>query len=146
MAKGSGLSIDSDPIGFFIHKPTVINSFQEDYNKKINYKTFLPSSMDITTIHERSPPHPTLQFPVNLNCSHQDSPMQSDENRTVIDEMDFFADNRNPDTKASPSSHDIVDDNHKSLNDQIDIAMNVNVSINYLSSNIINFAICFLID
>ncbi|PON35116.1 WRKY domain containing protein [Parasponia andersonii] len=149
MAKGSGLSIDSDPIGFFIHKPTVLNSFQQDYNnnnnnhyKKINYKHLLPSSsMDTTTIHERSsppPPHPTLQIPVNLNCAHQvDSPAQSDENRTVIDEMDFFADNRNRDTKASPSSHDHdIGDHHKSLNDhQIDIEMNVNTGLNLLTTN-----------
>ncbi|PON62207.1 WRKY domain containing protein [Trema orientale] len=151
MAKGSGLSIDSDPIGFFIHKPTVLNSFQQDYNnnnnhhKKINYKPLLPSpSMDTTTIHERSspspppPPHPTLQFPVNLNCAHQvDSPAQSDENRTVIDEMDFFADNRNRDTKASPSSHDHdIGDHHKTLDDhQIDIEMNVNTGLNLLTTN-----------
>ncbi|XP_062106083.1 probable WRKY transcription factor 31 [Humulus lupulus] len=147
MAKGSGLSIDSDPIGFFMHKPTVLNSFEEDFsnhhhNKKISNQNHLirpASSMDASTIHhERSPPHQTLQFPVNLNCTHhKDSPEPSEENnnRTVIDEMDFFAENRNRDIKPSPAHHHDIVDHHKSFNDLIDFQMNVNTGLNLLTTN-----------
>jgi hypothetical protein len=90
MAKGSGLSIDSaDPFGFFQHRPIVLNSFPEDNNR--NTHKWKLSAMDATTLN-RSPPT-TIQFPLNLNCSHhhQDSPPPSDDKRMVIDEMDFFA-------------------------------------------------------
>lgn len=105
MAKGSGLSIDSDPIGFFLHRPIVLNSFQDDNNNYIHHKKIKKllhsDSMDATI--QRSPPHPTLQFPVNLNCTttHDD-----DHKRTVMDEMDFFADHKTHDrpSKANSSS------------------------------------------
>ncbi|KAF4394475.1 hypothetical protein G4B88_018625 [Cannabis sativa] len=152
MAKGSGLPIDSDPIGFFIHKPTVLNSFEEDFNNNNKISNNSINSMDASSTihhHERSPPHhhhhhQTLQFPVNLNYTHHkdnNSPEPSDEknnnnNRTVIiNEMDFFAENRNRDIKPSPSSYHDMIDHHKSFNEQIDIDMNVNTGLNLLTTN-----------
>ncbi|XP_047341918.1 probable WRKY transcription factor 31 [Impatiens glandulifera] len=71
MAKGSGLSIDSDPIGCFLrHQPTVINSFPDDNNNFHHYH------------------HPKLKFePMDLN--HQD------QHKSSTTERDFFADNNN---------------------------------------------------
>lgn len=132
MAKGSGLSIDSDPIGFFLHKPIVLNSFQEDqYIHHKNKLSTIATSMDTTTTIRTSPP-PTLQFPVNLNCTHVDDhhsdsppPPSSPEKRTVIDEMDFFADDKNHVAKASSTADA---DDRKDLVGPRDIEFNVNVS------------------
>ncbi|KAF3443592.1 hypothetical protein FNV43_RR13280 [Rhamnella rubrinervis] len=144
MAKGSGLSIDSDPIGFFLHKPIVLNSFQEDQyihrkNKlSTSTTTSTATSMDTTTAIQRSPP-PTLQFPVNLNCTHVDDhhsdsppPPSPPEKRTVIDEMDFFADDKNHVAKAS--SADDADD-RKDLIGPRDLEFNVNTGLNLLTTN-----------
>ncbi|KAL6329924.1 hypothetical protein AAG906_039839 [Vitis piasezkii] len=86
MAKGSGLSFGSDPI-FFLHKPIVINSFPEDHSKRF-------AAMDATKNQSTT----TIQFPVNLNCAHPDSPVPDDEKPRIVDEMDFFAD-KNRDSK-----------------------------------------------
>lgn len=40
----------------------------------------------------------TIQFPVNLNCAHPDSPVPDDEKPRIVDEKDFFAD-KNRDSK-----------------------------------------------
>ncbi|KAH7510517.1 hypothetical protein FEM48_ZijujUnG0103900 [Ziziphus jujuba var. spinosa] len=146
MAKGSGLSIDSDPIGFFLHRPIVLNSFQDDKNNYIhhNKKKLLSNSMD-NTIHQRSPPPPppptTLQFPVNLNRTghddddhhhhrHDSPPSSSDQKRTVIDEMDFFADHKNYDHRSNANSSSAADNNgHR------EIQLNVNTGLNLLTTN-----------
>ncbi|EXB37867.1 WRKY transcription factor 6 [Morus notabilis] len=136
MAKGSGLSIDSDPIGLFIHKPTVLNSFQQDqdynnnhHNIKKEYGQLHPNYPMDSTI-QRSPPPTTIQFPVNLNCTTSPAPSDRDQKRKVIDEMDFFRDNR--------SSSMATSDDHKDLNinrmDQID-ELKVNTGLNLLTAN-----------
>lgn len=101
--------------------------------------------MDASTIHQRSPPPPplpppTLQFSVNLNCTHEDvdnhhhhhhhhqhSPEPpSNEKRKVIDERDFFADNKShvdQDKSASADPADKMD-----LHGPTDMEFNVNVS------------------
>ena len=62
------------------------------------------------TLNSRSSPS-TIQFPVNLNRSHQhDSPPPSDDKRMVIDEMDFFAENEK-DHDNKPASTDHADKN-----------------------------------
>jgi hypothetical protein len=114
MAKGSGLSIDSaDPFGFFPHRPIVLNSFPEDSNNNNNiisrniHKWKL-STMDATL--NRSPPSSsTIQFPLNLNCSHhhEDSPPLSDDKRMVIDEMDFFAEKSHDNEAFSTDKKDL---------------------------------------
>jgi hypothetical protein len=106
MAKGSGgLSIDSDPIatsGYFLHKSTVLTSFpEENINPKWKHlaATSARQSMDVKA--NRSPPS-TFQFPVKLINTNEhdhdhdpDSSLPSDNRRrTVIDEMDFFADKK----------------------------------------------------
>lgn len=128
MGKGSDHSIHSDPIGFFHHKPLVLNSFQEDHfinnGHDPNRRKRLHPSMD-TSIQTTSPPT-TFRFPLNLNSSHDDhhsSPPPSDyENRTVIDEMDFFADDQKRHVKASFKRRD------RELNSPSDIQYKVNVS------------------
>lgn len=103
MAKGSGLSIDSDPIGLFLHQPIVLNSFPEDDNRNNNHSRnpkWKLGAMDATQL-DRSAPS-TIQFPLNLNCSHhQDSPPPSDDKRTVVNEMDFFAEKYHHNKAAS---------------------------------------------
>ncbi|KDP24852.1 hypothetical protein JCGZ_24446 [Jatropha curcas] len=104
MAKGrSGLFIDSDLItsGFFIHNPTVLNSFpdQQIFNSNNNTKLTFMDSSTAATVPASSTTTTTIQFPVNLNHDANDdhhhhnhhASLPSDEKRTVIDEMDFFA-------------------------------------------------------
>ena len=124
MARGSGLSIDSDLIGsFLLHKPIVLNSFPEEHNNDIvgsgsssnndlNSKLGF-AAMDSTVSNKRSSPTRTIPFQVNLNChhDHQDS---SDDNhkRIIIDEMDFFSDKKNrddDDDKVVSASADAVE-------------------------------------
>lgn len=106
MAKGrSGLSIDSDPIGFFLHKPNVINSFPEDtphinshFPNYFNFATHNYHTTAMDAINRSS--SSTIQFPVNLNCTTQDVPATSDEKRPLIDEMDFFSDKNHGTSKT----------------------------------------------
>ena len=142
MAKTSGISIDLDPtISFFLHNPPVLNSFPEDttdnnviknpkYCRKILFHTTSP--MDATTAKSSSPT--TSQFPVNLNCSHCQQPsFFSDDKRTVVGEMDFFAEKNNKlvddddDGDANPihtSDTDIKESTDRTVLDLV----NVNVS------------------
>ncbi|GMI98519.1 hypothetical protein like AT1G62300 [Hibiscus trionum] len=134
MAKLSGLSIDSDPnISFSLHIPTVLNSFPEQQdtkpninNNKSNYCPKLSlSAMDDASTANMSPPPPTaIQFPVNLNCSHDEHP------RRVIGEMDFFAE------KNFKLAAEVDDPDH--ANDPIDrtaLELNVNTGLNLLTTN-----------
>ncbi|XVF81634.1 hypothetical protein PTKIN_Ptkin15bG0170900 [Pterospermum kingtungense] len=94
MAKPTEFSIDLDPppFSFFLHNPTVLNSFpqQQDNTQhpntntttnnnnvvKANIPKYYTAPMDATTAKIRSPPPPpplTIQFPVNLSsCSRHD--------------------------------------------------------------------------
>ncbi|PRQ52747.1 putative transcription factor WRKY family [Rosa chinensis] len=139
MAKGGGLSIDSDPIGYLsLHKPIVLNSFQDQYpnSSSTTHKQHLSGlSMDHHTHQARSPPPPqTLQFSVNLNCTddnddRENSPPQSDDNqRKVVDERDFFADNNNKAEEASTEKMDF-DDGPSGME------FNVNTGLNLLITN-----------
>nr|WGV38210.1 WRKY [Loropetalum chinense var. rubrum] len=133
MAKGSGLSIDSDPIGLFLHKPTVINSFPEFNNSNNNFKwkkkfDFMESTMN----HNNRSPSTTIQFPVNLNRTHDDQDVAvqvtpSDEKRTVIDEMDFFSD-KNRDAKS-------INIDKKDSNGTNGFDFNVNTGLHLLTAN-----------
>ncbi|KAJ7948138.1 WRKY family transcription factor [Quillaja saponaria] len=140
MAKGGGLSIDSDPNGmFFPHKPIVLNSFPEENNHNNNnnhkLKLITPMDMDAPKVNNGSPPS-TIQFQVSLNCAHddQDSPAPSDEKRTVIDEMDFFADeyNRDDDHKVGSASAE-ADKNDPSA--PAILEFRVNTGLNLLTTN-----------
>ncbi|KAM1324403.1 probable WRKY transcription factor 31 [Malus sylvestris] len=156
MAKGSGLSIDSDPFSFSLHHPIVLNSFQEDqYNhhlpplsttkKQLHHHHSSLMLMDNSTaIHRRSPPPPpptTIRFAVNLNRSHDDdvqhspdSPPPSNEQRKVIDERDFFADSKNHlDHEKSVGSDDPA--NKMDLHGPTDMEFNVNTGLNLLLTN-----------
>ncbi|KAL5573377.1 hypothetical protein UlMin_022974 [Ulmus minor] len=129
MAKGSGLSIDSDPVRFFIHKPIVLNSFQEDYNNHHTKNKHPPPSMDATIQRSTSPS--ALQFPVNLNRGHpdrQDSPPPPDQKRPVFDEMDFFAKSRNNEARAASSGENL-------LNGPTEMEFDVNTGLNLLTTN-----------
>ncbi|PPS08113.1 hypothetical protein GOBAR_AA12526 [Gossypium barbadense] len=86
--------------------------------------------MDDASTPSRSPPPPTIQFPVNPNCTNNEIP------RRVIGEMDFFAE----------KNHKLVDDhvddsdhaNATDINDSIDrtaLELNVNTGLNLLTTN-----------
>ncbi|GMI69092.1 hypothetical protein like AT1G62300 [Hibiscus trionum] len=145
MAKPSGLSIDSDPnLSFFLHIPTVLNSFPDQQqhtepniivfnNTNSNCCTELSvSAMDDASKPNMSPPPPppptTIQFPVNLNASHDEHP------RRVIGEMDFFA-------EKNRKLADDVDDSDRAnadIDDSIDrtaLELNVNTGLNLLTTN-----------
>ncbi|XP_058210632.1 probable WRKY transcription factor 31 isoform X1 [Rhododendron vialii] len=107
MAKGSGLSIDTDRIGCFLHHPTVINSFPDDHhhhhnnnsNRRLNHHH---PKLKLEPMETTQQVPNTIQFPVNLNCTSHDGdeddedvdPPPSGDKRRVIGEMDFFADNK----------------------------------------------------
>ncbi|KAE8685261.1 putative WRKY transcription factor 42 [Hibiscus syriacus] len=135
MAKLSGLPIDSDPnISFFLHIPTVLNSFPEQEDTKpnivlINSNFCTVPAMDDASKANMSPPPPnTIQFPVNLNCSRDEHP------RRVIGEMDFFAEkNRKLTDDVDGSDHANAE-----INDSIDrtaLELNVNTGLNLLTTN-----------
>ncbi|KAF2284922.1 hypothetical protein GH714_032562 [Hevea brasiliensis] len=138
MAKGRscGLSIDSDLITstFFIHKPTVLNSFPEENFKNPNCNNL--TLMDASA--SRSPP-PTIQFPVNLNSTthdHEDDDddvsLPSDDNkRKVIDEMDFFAEKEHDEVKPSNN----LTHGFKELKSPTRLEFDVNTGLNLLTTN-----------
>nr|XP_011463437.1 PREDICTED: probable WRKY transcription factor 31 [Fragaria vesca subsp. vesca] len=140
MAKGGGLSIDSDPIAYLsLHKPIVLNSFQDHYPRPTSttYHHLSSSSMDNPPPPPPPPPQ-TLQLSVNLNCTDDrendtllSSPPQSDDNqRKVVDERDFFADNNNK-AAAEEASADKMDfDDGPSGMD-----FNLNTGLNLLITN-----------
>lgn len=126
MAKGSGLSIDTDRIGFFLHHPTVINSFPDNrYHHRRHHPKLKFEPMEAT--HEV--PN-TIQFPVNLNCTttHDDPPL-SDDKRRVLGEMDFFADK-----KKGGSSHAAAASVHGD-SDKKGLDVNVNTGLRLLTVN-----------
>ncbi|CAL5406279.1 unnamed protein product [Camellia sinensis] len=145
MAQGrSELSIDSDRIGLFLYHPTVINSFPDDnhhhhlrhhhhhhHRPKLKFE---PMEMEPTTTRS---PIKTIQFPVNLNCttttttSDQDIPTPSDHNhRTVIDEMDFFAQNKKHDDDSKATATTVAADRPPPKLD-----FNVNTGLHLLTAN-----------
>ncbi|GMH11028.1 hypothetical protein Nepgr_012869 [Nepenthes gracilis] len=89
MANATGISIDSDPVGFHPRKPVPINPFQERINdKNMQQPMWLLNKLDTM-------PASAIQFPVNRNCTDgaqelHDRPSGVDK-RLVIDEVDFFA-------------------------------------------------------
>ncbi|KAF5746087.1 WRKY family transcription factor [Tripterygium wilfordii] len=119
MAKGGGLSIDSDPIRYFFPlNPIVHNSSECTHANNIKHLEY--RLMDAAADPDRSLPT-TIQFPFNLNCD-------SDDKRTVIDEMDFF---RQKKQDPNPVDTDMKEDD-KSL---AGLELNVNTGLNLLTTN-----------
>lgn len=156
MAKGSGLSIDSDPIGSFLHNPIVINSFPDHphpHPHPLNWKKLLfnnntsssssttstTCSMEATTKVNNTPSSSsTIHFPVNLTINtHDDHHDQDDDHepsndkRTVIDEMDFFADDHK-NKNDHPSNIDQLKDESNRLSG---FDLIVNTGLNLLTAN-----------
>ncbi|KAA8520126.1 hypothetical protein F0562_014382 [Nyssa sinensis] len=76
MDKGWSLTLDSDPLGFFMTKPSTFN-----LTPRFNHHN-KPRNM-----------FSGMEFPVNLNHREEQATTQSfDDNRTVVDEVDFFSD------------------------------------------------------
>ncbi|XP_054814318.1 probable WRKY transcription factor 31 [Prosopis cineraria] len=136
MARGGGISIESDPLGssFFLDEPFVLNSFPEDYSTNLTNKSILVR--DPMDGGKRSP------LRVNLNYSHHESPadhetepsLHPDDLRAHIDEMDFFS---NKDDKFSSSS------SAASALPKLDflspprlLPFNINTGLNLLTTNI----------
>ncbi|TMW83310.1 hypothetical protein EJD97_002156 [Solanum chilense] len=143
MAKGSGLSFDPDPIKPI---PIVLNSFLEPHNKQFypNNKFFYNLTSMESSYNNRSPP-PTIQFPVNLNCStttthhhdhdHQDQ-QQQHHIRPVIDEMDFFAEKKNATNSDDPTTANDTDrkeSNTTTTPPELDF--NINTALHLLTAN-----------
>ncbi|XP_049414072.1 probable WRKY transcription factor 31 [Solanum stenotomum] len=134
MAKGSGLSFDPDPIKPI---PTVLNSFLEPHNNHFyprNNIFFNFSSME-SSYNNRSPP-PTIQFPVNLNCSttHHDHDQDEQHIRPVIDEMDFFADKKNATNSEEPTTAN-DSDRKESNTPPPELDFNINTALHLLTAN-----------
>nr|KYP43800.1 WRKY transcription factor 6 [Cajanus cajan] len=153
MARGGGLSIDSDPIGsFFPHKPVVLNSFPAD--KIINNiitpqpKWKLGPNMDDTVTTNKSPSSPpntttttttTIPFQVNL---------ASDQKRPHIGEMDFFPNKTNNENNnnnnnnnfasastSAPPSLDHLHHTHDHSSTSSILELKVNTGLNLLTTN-----------
>ncbi|KAK0589135.1 hypothetical protein LWI29_010152 [Acer saccharum] len=146
MAKGSGLSIDqnnnSDHHFFLLHKPTVLNSFPEDHHHHHHNISSSSSGSDtwINNKMDSKTPPPTIQFPVynfnhrshdddHHNHGHRDSPQLSDDDkRTVVDEMDFFA--NGGDVKPITTNK-----NNDSGEPTTGLELNINTGLNLLITN-----------
>ncbi|KAI4322521.1 hypothetical protein L6164_022207 [Bauhinia variegata] len=133
MARGGGLSIDSDPTGsFLLHNPVVLNSFPEDNNPKWKL-----AHMDGSVGTKRSSPGSSIPFQVNLNCAHDShrSSSPSDDKRAIIDEMDFFADKKIKDDQVvSASASADATDKHDSASTPL-LGFKVNTGLNLLTTN-----------
>ncbi|XP_019193757.1 PREDICTED: probable WRKY transcription factor 31 [Ipomoea nil] len=136
MASRSGLSFDPDPITLHPRhrsKPPSSQPTQNHRHHFIKLEPFLsPSSME-SPVNNRSPP-PTIQFPVNLNCSdHRARHAQEhqDHKTTVLGEMDFFAYTKdNGDSRASA-----VDDDVKDLRTSTELDFTINTGLHLLTAN-----------
>ncbi|XP_050208309.1 probable WRKY transcription factor 31 [Mercurialis annua] len=105
----SGLSIDSDLITFFHKPPLILNSFSQTPHQTITNK------LNYMDSNNNSSPS-GFQFPVTLNSD--------DRNRTVNDEMDFFAEKHCSDHDVKPVNNN---DDYKQVN--------VNTGLNLLTTN-----------
>ncbi|MBA0769866.1 hypothetical protein Gotri_018557 [Gossypium trilobum] len=151
----SGFSIDLDPL---LHDPSVPIAFltQSQLTTKPHHNCalFLVNAMDATT-------PPTIQFPVNFNCCHDQDPSflpsdddvvvdNDDDKRKVVGEMDFFAQRSNKlvddidDEEVEEEEEEEDDDGnliHTSDSDIKDSAgrtklqLNVNTGLNLLTTN-----------
>ncbi|CAL5394047.1 unnamed protein product [Camellia sinensis] len=132
MAKGSGLSFDSDRIGYFFYQPTVINSFPEDTttNHRYHHHNHHHPKLKLEPMEATTP---TIKFPVNLNSTthdEQDVPTPShDDKRRVIDEMDFFAHDKHHHSKAAATTGDEND-----LPRPAQLDFNVNTGLHLLTA------------
>ncbi|XP_061350628.1 probable WRKY transcription factor 31 [Gastrolobium bilobum] len=139
MARGGGLSIDSDPIkSFFHHKPIVLNSFPEDNNNNNTnqHKWKLSPNMD-TTVRTTSTPSSNSTIPFQVNHPSP-PPSDDDDKRPLLDVMDFFSDKNNKDdnlasasTSAPPQHHS---HDHSSTPPDI-LELKVNTGLNLLTTN-----------
>ncbi|KAK7402043.1 hypothetical protein VNO78_14000 [Psophocarpus tetragonolobus] len=151
MARGGGLSIDSDPIGrFFPHKPVVLNSFPEDGVSQQKWK--VGPKMDATVSRKRSP----SSTPISNSNSNSVTPsgtsstipfqvsLTSDDKRPHIDEMDFFPNKTNHDdnnlatASASASvstSLDHLHHTHDHSSTPALLELKVNTGLNLLTTN-----------
>ncbi|GFY91728.1 WRKY DNA-binding protein 31 [Actinidia rufa] len=106
MDRGWGLTLESDPIGLFEKKP------------RLNRSLFLG-----------------MEFPVNLNRRGEQANSQPfDENRTVISEVDFFANqNKSSDFMDSRASIAIKKEKSPDIGPRTDL--NVNTGLHLLTTN-----------
>ncbi|KAI6672793.1 hypothetical protein NL676_000699 [Syzygium grande] len=154
MAKGGGLSIDSDPVGFFLHHhpPTVINSFPEHHHHS-KLRLLPAATMDHHHVHHAAAVNvpaatpTTIQFPLNLIARRDSSPPPpqpagvqgagAGERRAVIGEMDFFSIKSASETAAKNvvSSSDDGDARNNLTGGPSNLDFNVNTGLNLLTTN-----------
>ncbi|GMH07170.1 hypothetical protein Nepgr_009010 [Nepenthes gracilis] len=126
MAKASRFSIDSDPIGFFLHKPIPMNSLEEHSKNKKKQQPIWLNTLDAM------PSSSTIQFPVNLNCTGDEQEQQdqtSDQKRPA--EVDFFADRKENSERAAMDDSGDKD----SIDDSSKLDCRVNTGLNLLTTN-----------
>lgn len=143
MARGGGLSIDSDPIGSFLpHEPIVLNSFPEDNkdnNSRQQHKWKLGTNMD-ATVSRKSSPSSTSN--TNTTIPFQDH-LTSDDKMPHLDEMNFFPNKSNKDddddnnlASASTSAPPSLDHLHHTHDHSSAIlGLKVNTGLNLLTTN-----------
>ncbi|KAE9616798.1 hypothetical protein Lal_00034974 [Lupinus albus] len=133
MARGSGLSMDSDPLGtFFLHKlPTVLNSFPSHHDNT-NW-TLSPNNTNMeTTLITSSPTRATTTTTSTSTIPFHASPSHD---KIIATEMDFFSDknnNINDDNVASVPDHNHIHD-HSSTPPMLEF--HVNTGLNLLTTN-----------
>jgi hypothetical protein len=92
MANRSGLSINSDRIGFFLRQePTVIINSLPEFN------------------HHHYPHHPPPKLKLEPMEAARNQDFSDDKRTVTISEMDFFADNKRDESKHASSDHEKLD-------------------------------------
>lgn len=141
MARGGGLSIDSDPIeSFFPHKPVILNSFPEDNNNNNNNNSSSQHKWKLGPNMDRSPSSSTPNTTTNNTTStipFQVNLTSSDNKKSHIDEMDFFPNKTNDDDdnnnhgsafNSAPPSLNRLHHTHDHSSSHAILELNVNVS------------------
>ncbi|OVA03405.1 DNA-binding WRKY [Macleaya cordata] len=141
MGRGGGLTIDSEPIiGFFLGKPTPINSSflisnNNNLIKRNKHHDFIMDSSNATNRLS-----PAIEFSMNINSRDDQIALQpSDEKRVVVDEMDFFSDKTRLQDLNRNKTSSSIDVKKEDLNGggaaprRFD--MDVNTGLNLLTAN-----------
>lgn len=94
MANRSGLSINSDRIGFFLRQePTVIINSLPEFNHH----------------HHHYPHHPPPKLKLEPMEAARNQDFSDDKGTVTISEMDFFADNKRDESKHASADHEKLD-------------------------------------
>ncbi|OVA09775.1 DNA-binding WRKY [Macleaya cordata] len=126
MNKGGGLTIDSDPFGFFVNKPITTKP------NHLKLKNDLSMDSSATTNFSAG-----IGFSMNFNSNDDRvSQLGSNEKRVVADEKDFFSDKnrlKGFDNKAANCIEIKKEDSHGGASSRF--SLDVNTGLNLLTAN-----------